>query len=650
MDFYKLSLLFVGFVAVLHIKSFAVVSGLQFKHSPENITSSLGKPVEMQCVLMMEEGDEEYEGPPDVLWFKEGQPLEFSDTNQVQMPFDDDTWLVISTLRIANVQLSDMGAYHCSVIVEDEETVSMEGHLQLEGLPHFSVEPVHMSVVANVNLSLQCVAHGPPEPVHIIWLQDGAPLNTLEDPIALSPSRLDLTGLNKTSSFSCEAHNRKGVASSSSGVITVLPSQPQDVKAVEITNSSIRLSWSPGFAGIYTINLCTVQVALDIGLLNELSVNASLPNITFRLRAYTRAGYGPWTQMHTLSLIPADVSRSTGQPSSSVLSWHWWYVVMAVAVAIGLAVLMAIYMAKLRRKETRFGEAFEPMMESGELVVRYRARRTYSRRTNEATLNSLGISDELKQKLQDVMVDRHKLTLGKTLGEGEFGSVMEGLLTQEDSVLKVAVKTMKIAICTRTEMEDFLREAACMKEFDHQNVMRLLGVCLQTVESEGFPSPVVILPYMKHGDLHSYLLYSRLGDSPVYLPSQMLVKFMTDIARGMEYLSSKNFIHRDLAARNCMLNENMNVCVADFGLSKKIYNGDYYRQGRISKMPVKWIAIESLADRVYTTKSDVWSFGVTMWEIATRGQTPYPGVENSEIYDYLRQGNRLKQPPDCLDS
>lgn len=128
----------------------------------------------------------------------------------------------------------------------------------------------------------------------------------------------------------------------------------------------------------------------------------------------------------------------------------------------------------------------------------------------------------------------------------------------------------------------------------------------------------------------------------------------------------------------------MNVCVADFGLSKKIYNGDYYRQGRISKMPVKWIAIESLADRVYTTKSDVvsslssseiripstwlcvvamatiwsvpdevclsqWSFGVTMWEIATRGQTPYPGVENSEIYDYLRQGNRLKQPPDCLD-
>uniref|UniRef100_A0A665UC41 receptor protein-tyrosine kinase n=1 Tax=Echeneis naucrates TaxID=173247 RepID=A0A665UC41_ECHNA len=734
---------------------YSIIKTEFFERSPATVISSLGKPVTMHCSLKGTGGEEE--DPPDVLWLRDGIPLQYADTNQFQVHTGSNSWTILSTLSIEKVQLPDMGSYQCAVLLESHQIFSDEGSIQLEGLPHFSVEPHHMSVVANVSLSLSCVAHGPPEPVRVIWLQDGAPLNNLKDPVFpashVHVASFDCPGLNRTSTFSCEAHNRKGVATSGSGTITVLPLQPQNLRAVEITQTSLRLSWQPGFGGDYPIIRCTVQakrsgeaftvgldklihnqnvnippashligdlephslytvrvachssqgpsewspwvelrtkegvpenppvnvtavlngtevqmtwegppgrlngdlqgylveystpLVVDTGLDTGFSFNLSVPlsNVSFRVCAYTGAGQGPWTPIQTLTLIPP------GPSSPPAFSWHWWYVVMAIAGAVSIAVLMAVYVAKLRRKETRFGEAFEPMMESGELVVRYRARRTYSRRTTEATLNSLGISDELKQKLQDVMVDRHKLTLGKTLGEGEFGSVMEGLLTQEESVLKVAVKTMKIAICTRSEMEDFLREAACMKEFDHPNVMRLLGVCLQTVESEGYPSPVVILPYMKHGDLHSYLLYSRLGDCPVYLPSQMLVKFMTDIARGMEYLSSKNFIHRDLAARNCMLNENMNVCVADFGLSKKIYNGDYYRQGRISKMPVKWIAIESLADRVYTTKSDVWSFGVTMWEIATRGQTPYPGVENSEIYDYLRQGNRLKQPPDCLD-
>ncbi|KAL0972718.1 hypothetical protein UPYG_G00193870 [Umbra pygmaea] len=747
----------------LSLGSASTLTDLQFVRSPRNVTSSLGKPVKVDCTLQGRGGVEE--DPPDVVWQRDGHVLDYADTNQIQVPVASNSWMVISTLRIDEVNLPDMGSYVCAVMLEGRFVVSQPGHIQLEGLPHFSMEPHHHTVVANMSLSLFCVAHGPPEPIRVIWLQDGAPLNTLEDPVALSPSTLNITGLNRTSTFSCEAHNRKGVATSGSGTVTVLPAQPQRVKAVEVTNSSLLLTWQPGFGGVYPITHCTVQAkrsgedisveglhhmihnqnvnvppashliqnlepysmygvrlachssqgvsnwtqwitlqtaegvpdgspgnvtavlngtnvmvswkepggtingdlrgylleyststmdpaVVDTGLLTEQSINLSHPlsNVSFRVCAYTGAGQGPWTPLYNLTLVHPEKGESRGISSVPPFSWHWWYVVMAIAVVVALAVFMALYIAKLRRKETRFGEAFEPMMERGELVVRYRARRTYSRRTTEATLNTLGISEDLKQKLQDVMVDRHKLTLGKTLGEGEFGSVMEGSLSQEESVLKVAVKTMKIAICTRTEMEDFLREAACMKEFDHQNVMRLLGVCLQTVESEGYPSPVVILPYMKHGDLHSYLLYSRLGDCPVYLPSQMLVKFMMDIAKGMEYLSNKNFIHRDLAARNCMLNENMNVCVADFGLSKKIYNGDYYRQGRISKMPVKWIAIESLADRVYTTKSDVWSFGVTMWEIATRGQTPYPGVENSEIYDYLRQGHRLKQPPDCLDS
>ncbi|KAL4647686.1 tyrosine-protein kinase receptor UFO [Arapaima gigas] len=731
-------------------------SGPKFVQSPANTTLSPGKPVKMQCMLQM---DGSYEETPDVLWQKDDQTLDFTDTSQMQITISEDSWIIVSELSIHEVQLSDMGSYCCVATVKGCDTVSLKGYLELEGLPHFSEEPQDISVVANVSLRLRCMAHGPPEPVQVIWLQDGVPLNTLQDQVSFSPSTLTLTGLNKTSTFSCEAHNRKGVTTSDSGTVTVIPSQPQELRAIQVTNSSLHMAWQPSFGGIYTITECSIQPPKTMvqkqcmnSTLSDYVISDLKPLTAYSVRVACNSSQGqsPWTTwmtLHTLEGVPNSapenvtamlngttitvtwaepsgevnghllgyaveysapymeqvrhlhlhtcihrlsltcylsttlcntphcdplsvslllswcrvsrrlhglISFSThflpGLSSSSNRSWRWWYVAMVIIITVALVTLAAVYVMRRWRKETRFGEAFEPIMQRGELVVRYQARHTYSRRTNEATLNHLGISDELKQKLQDVMVDRHKLTLGKILGEGEFGSVMEGLLTQEETVLRVAVKTMKIAICTRTEMEDFLREAACMKEFDHPNIMRLLGVCLQLVEGEGYPSPVVILPYMKHGDLHSYLLYSRLGDCPVFLSSQMLIKFMADIARGMEYLSSKNFIHRDLAARNCMLNENMSVCVADFGLSKKIYNGDYYRQGRISKMPVKWIAIESLADRVYTSKSDVWSFGVTMWEIATRGQTPYPGVENSEIYDYLRQGNRLKQPPDCLDS
>uniref|UniRef100_A0A3P9AF55 receptor protein-tyrosine kinase n=1 Tax=Esox lucius TaxID=8010 RepID=A0A3P9AF55_ESOLU len=730
-----------------HISIPETLNELFLHTSPANITSSLGKPVQVLCTLQGEGGGEE---PPDVVWLRDGQSLDYADTNQVHVPVAEGSWLTISELRIEHVKLADIGRYHCVATVGRKDLMSQEGRIQLEGtvslsgIPHFSVEPRDMTVVANVNISLQCVAHGPPEPVRITWLQNGEPLDTVPDPESHSPSTLNIKGLNHTSSFSCEAHNSRGVATSATGTMTVVPSEAQNIQAEEVTMSSLRISWEPGFGGVYPVSVCSIQVTVSAGeaillvpnhLIHNQNVNVPpaghlIPNLepytSYHVRVACRSSQGaspwtPWVTLRTSEGVPeaapddvtglfngtqvlvswtkppgrlngpilgyrvefltpnmskvyqglqdsvsVSVSACTAagcgpwspvqtlqqkQPGESAFSWHWWYVVMGIAVSLALIGFIVVYAVVLRRRDTCLGKTFYPMRNGGgDFVVRYNARRVYNRQSNEATLNSLVISDELKQKLQDVMVDRHKLTLGKTLGEGEFGSVMEGLLVHAETVLNVAVKTMKISICTRTEMEDFLREAACMKEFDHPNVMRLVGVCLHTVERGDFPSPVVILPYMKHGDLHSFLLYSRLGDSPLSLPSKMLVKFMTDIARGMEYLSDKRFIHRDLAARNCMLNENMTVCVADFGLSKKIYNGDYYRQGRISKMPVKWIAIESLADRVYTTKSDVWSFGVTMWEIATRGQTPYPGVENSEIYDYLRQGNRLKQPPGCLDT
>ncbi|XP_008591100.1 PREDICTED: tyrosine-protein kinase Mer, partial [Galeopterus variegatus] len=348
----------------------------------------------------------------------------------------------------------------------------------------------------------------------------------------------------------------------------------------------------------------------------QISVQVHNATCTVRIAAITKGGVGPFSDPVQI-FIPAHGGIDYA-PSSTPAPGNTEPVLIILGcfcgfILIGLVSYISLTIRK-RIQETKFGASTVPS-------------------THSRPVKNISSFPSLKH-MQLV---------------GEFGSVMEGNLKQQDGTSqKVAVKTMKLDNFSQREIEDFLSEAACMKDFSHPNVIRLLGVCIE-MSSQGIPKPMVILPFMKYGDLHTYLLYSRLETGPKHIPLQTLLKFMVDIALGMEYLSHKNFLHRDLAARNCMLRDDMTVCVADFGLSKKIYSGDYYRQGRIAKMPVKWIAIESLADRVYTSKSDVWAFGVTMWEIATRGMTPYPGVQNHEMYDYLLHGHRLKQPEDCLD-
>ncbi|XP_041526346.1 tyrosine-protein kinase Mer isoform X3 [Microtus oregoni] len=615
-----------------------------------HIILSEHKNVKFNCSINIPNTYQETAG---ISWWKDGKELLGAHHSITQFYPDEEGVSIIALFSITSVQRSDNGSYICKMKVNDKDIVSDPIYVEVQGLPYFIKQPESMNVTRNTAFNLTCHAVGPPEPINIFWFQNSSRINEKPE---RSPSVLTVPGLTETAVFSCEAHNDKGLTVTKGVQINIkaIPSPPTEVHILSSTAHSILVSWVPGFNGYSPFQNCSIQKELS----EEVSQNGSLAQIpvqiynatcTVRIAAITKGGVGPFSEPMKIS-IP-EYSRVDYAPSSTpapgntesmliILGCFCGFVLIGLILYISLAI-------RRRVQETKFGGAFSE--EDSQLVVNYIAKKSFCRRAIELTLHSLGVSEELQNKLEDVVIDRNLLILGKILGEGEFGSVMEGNLKQEDGTSqKVAVKTMKLDNFSHREIEEFLSEAACMKDFNHPNVIRLLGVCIE-MSSQGIPKPMVVLPFMKYGDLHTFLLYSRIESRPKHIPLQTLLKFMVDIAQGMEYLSNRNFLHRDLAARNCMLRDDMTVCVADFGLSKKIYSGDYYRQGRIAKMPVKWIAIESLADRVYTSKSDVWAFGVTMWEIATRGMTPYPGVQNHEMYDYLLHGHRLKQPEDCLD-
>ncbi|XP_053567945.1 tyrosine-protein kinase Mer [Bombina bombina] len=735
---------------------------IRFNRTISNIALSEHKDVKFSCSVVV---PEIYIGEQ-ITWWKDGMLLPSSERISIQS-FEiehNEMATMLSSCSISDVKRSDNGSYTCKLKMKENEIVSDPINIEVEGLPYFIRQPESFSVIKNMPFNLTCEAVGPPEPVTIFWFRNSRKVNNTPE---LSPAVLTVLGLDESATFSCEAHNTKGLTASKEVKVNIKgnPEPPTEVKALNRAAHSVRLSWVPGFDGYSPLRLCNIQVEeiaqedknltmmfstsvppyeheiqqlkaitdynISVSCMNEVGwsspsswavasttegaptaapqnattlfndsqqvlivhwiqppsneingdllgykvlhswqtygnpmvnyterVNSSAVLIPIRatnatctvyVAAYTSGGDGPYSQAVQI-LIPGDGSI-TSEPSSTPAPGNAspYLILLGIICTLMISVLI-IYgslMIIKRKKEIQFGNAFDNS--DSDIVVSFTAKKSYSRKAIEVTLSTLGISQDLQQKLEDVMVDRSLLSLGKVLGEGEFGSVMEGELRYpDDATQNVAVKTMKLDNFSQREIEEFLSEAACMKDFSHPNVIRLLGVCLE-VGSRRIAKPMVILPFMKYGDLHSFLLSSRIGAGPQHVPLQTLLKFMIDIATGMEYLSNKNFLHRDLAARNCMLRDDMTVCVADFGLSKKIYSGDYYRQGQIAKMPVKWIAVESLADRIYTIKSDVWAFGVTMWEISTRGMTPYPGVQNHEIYDYLLEGHRLKQPADCLD-
>ncbi|XP_030383320.1 tyrosine-protein kinase transmembrane receptor Ror [Scaptodrosophila lebanonensis] len=226
------------------------------------------------------------------------------------------------------------------------------------------------------------------------------------------------------------------------------------------------------------------------------------------------------------------------------------------------------------------------------------------------------------------------------LGEGAFGKVYKGQLTQSSGTkMFVAIKALKENASVKTQ-QDFKREIELISDLKHQNIVCILGVVLN---KEPY---CMIFEYMSNGDLHEFLISNSPSENKS-LTQLELLKISMQISEGMEYLSAHHYVHRDLAARNCLVSDGLIVKISDFGLSRDIYSSDYYRVQSKSLLPVRWMPSESILYGKFTTESDIWSFGVVLWEIYSYGIQPYYGHSNQEVINLIRSRQLLPCPEIC---
>lgn len=267
-----------------------------------------------------------------------------------------------------------------------------------------------------------------------------------------------------------------------------------------------------------------------------------------------------------------------------------------------------------------------------------------------ANANYHQTSAKLNPKLEKLEYPRNDIIYIRDLGQGAFGRVFQGkaprLIPGEEFTL-VAVKMLKDE-ASQDMQSDFEREACLLAEFDHPNIVKLLGVC-----AIGRPM-CLLFEFMGRGDLNEFL---RTCSPALQTASQQktdglrrelthrdLLGIARQIANGMVYLSERKFVHRDLATRNCLINEDMVVKIADFGLSHKIYLQDYYKGDENDAIPIRWMPLESILYNKYTVESDIWAFGVCLWEIFSFAIQPYFGMTHEEVVKYVKDGNMLVCP------
>ncbi|XP_070128729.1 fibroblast growth factor receptor 2 isoform X30 [Equus przewalskii] len=543
---------------------------------------------------------------PTMRWLKNGK--EFKQEHRIGgYKVRNQHWSLI----MESVVPSDKGNYTC--VVENEYgSINHTYHLDVvERSPHRPILqaglPANASTVVGGDVEFVCKVYSDAQP-HIQWIKhvekngskygpDGLPYLKVLKHSGINSSNAEVLALfNVTEAdageYICKVSNYIGQANQSAW-LTVLPKQQAPVREKEITASPDYLEIAIYCIGVFLIACMVVTVILC------------------RMKTTTKKpDFSSQPAVHKLTKrIP--LRRQVSAESSSSMNSN----------------------TPLVRITTRLSSTADTPMLAG--------------------VSEYELPEDPKWEFP-----RDKLTLGKPLGEGCFGQVVMAEAVGIDKekpkeAVTVAVKMLKDD-ATEKDLSDLVSEMEMMKMIGkHKNIINLLGACTQD-------GPLyVIVEYASKGNLREYLRARRPpGMEYSYdinrVPEEQmtfkdLVSCTYQLARGMEYLASQKCIHRDLAARNVLVTENNVMKIADFGLARDINNIDYYKKTTNGRLPVKWMAPEALFDRVYTHQSDVWSFGVLMWEIFTLGGSPYPGIPVEELFKLLKEGHRMDKPANCTN-